>query len=251
MDATSGGDNTGILLSGQCIADTYIDKFEIAKGGYGINIVASNARFSHCNGNIHITEPIMDLTNWAGILITNVIGGTAPFVEISGGYIAAQGGYAIDIEGSIGVQVQGMTLRSPGVAAVKIGGASSLNAIIGNKIDGSVVGLSIVGSSNKFIGNTINAAQATPAVAHIGMGSGAVNNLISQNQFTGYATTGILIVPGANNNIVMPNQFDSTITTPINNTGTGNLTTGASATGSTCTVTAIAQGVITAATCTP
>ena len=250
VDASSGGNNTGILLSGQCIADTYIRDFEIAKGGYGINIAASSARFNHCNGNIHITNPVMDLTSWAGILITNVIGGTAPFVGIEGGYIAAQGGYAVDIEGSIGVSVQGMTLRSPGQAAVKINGASSLNSIIGNKIDSSVVGVQITGgTSNKVIGNTFYSPSSTPSSAHIGLGAGSLNNLVSQNQLAGYASFGLSIVAGANNNIALPNQIASTITTPIADAGTGNLTTGASVSGTGCTVTAIVQGVITAATC--
>jgi hypothetical protein len=171
-------------------------------------------------------------------------------VGIVGGYIAATGGYAIDIENSIGVTVQGMTLRSPGPAAVKINGSSSLNTIIGNKIDSSIVGVQISGgSSNKVVGNTFYSPSSTPASAHIGLGAGALNNLVSQNQLTGYASFGLSIVAGANNNIAMPNQISSTVTTAIADTGAGNLTAGVSASGTGCTITAIVQGVITAATC--
>ncbi len=162
VDAAHG--NNGILLQGQCIADTFIDDFEIAHGDVGININALSARFSHCDGDVHITNPVMDLTGVAGIKVNNVTDGMAPFVGISGGYIAAQGGFAIDIESSRGVFVQNMTLRSPGEAAVKINGPSSRNTIIGNKIDQSIVGVSVVGGSlNSVIGNTINAPPTVPA----------------------------------------------------------------------------------------
>ncbi len=146
-----------------------------------------------------------------------------------------------------------MSIRSPSGTAIKVnGGNAAANTFIGMKIDVSLVGISVIGSSfNKFIANTFNAPASAPATTHISLGAGSTKNLFSQNQILGVTTTGILIAATANNNTVYPNRIDLVSGTPISDSGTGNLTAGITASGSACAITAMIDGIVTAATCTP
>jgi parallel beta-helix repeat protein len=248
----NGTKQTGLLVSGDCIADTFVDDFETAGTDYGIVVTstaATNGTPNYCNGDVHITNPIIDLSTVAGIQVNNVIGGNYPFVGITGGSvnIAASNGIAIDIENSRGVTAVGMSLRSTAGTAILLNGGSALvNTIMGNKIDDSLIGISLVGAPyNSIIGNIID---SNPASALVSLATGATNNLISQNLLIGSATNSILLASGANNNIAYPNNI---VGAPISDSGTGNLTAGAAASGSACAITQIIQGIVTAATCTP
>ncbi len=252
-----GGTQIGVLLAGDCIADTYIDDMEMAAGDYGIMVTSTSSTsdsFNQCTANVHITNPIMDLTHAAGIQVNNVAGGGEPFVGITGAFLNATSGYGLDIENSKGVQLFNSSLKSVGSTAIRINGALSTgNTISGNKINISGDGVSMTAAPyNKVVDNVFTATSQFPASNHIILNSGSSFELIANNQLLGYSTYGINIASGADSSIIYPNVIETAnITTPINDAGSGNLTAGASVSGSACAVTAILKGIITAATCTP
>ncbi len=254
---TGGGTQIGVLLAGDCIADTYIDDFEIANGDYGIVVTSTSSTsdsFNQCTANVHITNPIMDLTRAAGIQVNNVAGGGEPFVGIEGAFLNAVSGYGLDIENSKGVQLFNSSLKSVGGTAVRINGALSTgNTISGNKINISGDGVSMTSAPyNKVVDNVFTATSQFPASNHIILFSGSSFELIANNQLLGYSTFGINIGSGSDSSIIYPNVIQTAnIGTPINDAGAGNLTAGITASGSACAVTAMINGIVTAATCTP
>lgn len=255
--ASNGGHQTGLVIAGGCIADTFVDDFETNATDHGISITSTaytNDVFNYCNDDVHITNAVIDQAQITGIQVNNVIGGAATGINISGAFISSNstGAIALDIEQSRGVQFQNGMVYSRNGTGVKInGGNSAANLIANSKFDLTETGIALIGAPfNRILGNFFNATASEPANVHISLTGAATNNLISQNQLIGTATKGIDIGAGANNNIVYPNAI-LVSGTAMSDAGTGNLTGGASASGGSCTITAIVQGIITAATCTP
>jgi parallel beta-helix repeat protein len=196
----------------------------------------------------------MDLTHGAGIQVNNLAGGGMPFVGISGAFLNAVSGYGLDVQNSRGVQLINSSLKATGTTAVNINGALSTgNTIEGNKFNVSGNGVSITAAPfNKIVNNTFTATSQFPASNHILLGSGSNFEVITGNLFLGYSTYGIDIQAGSNDSIAWPNVIDAAnIGTPIFDNGSRNLTAGVSVSGSTCTITAILNGIVTAATCAP
>ncbi len=257
LDGTSGTNLTGVNVSGDCIADTFMDDVETAGGAYGIRVTSTAANtetYNYCQGDVRITTPVIDNSSTVGIQVNDVWGGGTAHVGIVAGFVGALTGNAIDIENSQNISVMGMQLRAIAGTAVLLNGTHALfNSVIGNTIQISPIGVSLVNSSvNQILSNMFWSTSLNPATTHISIGGSTAGNIVSQNVLEGYATTGILLGASAAGNTAWPNIIDTThIGTAVTDNGSGNLTAGITASGTACTITAMIQGVITAATCTP
>lgn len=217
----------GTYMHGHYVGDVDWDYPQTAGAAYGIEIISSSQTYNGntANQNIHIMEPVLDGNTTAGIYISGLNGTGYEFVEIRGGYMAAQGNpKLLDIENSTNVHAQGIQFHGSagtGATGVYINGSNSTNnTILNNTFENVPTSVNINGGSSNIITN--NVIQNTSDIAAGTMITVAGDsNMVANNTLSGYATTGISAT--GNSNVIGPNIIQSAhITTAQSNSGTGN-----------------------------
>jgi lysophospholipase L1-like esterase len=227
---------TGIIgLSAHGIlADLFVDDFETAVVGTGVNIAAVGCSGPACAEDIHLNHLVLDVNAVAGVTvsgITNGGSGNRPSALIHDAYINTNGsgGIGVDIESSAGVAVTDSVIQSTGAGGigVKIAGGSA-NTVSGTKFDQTPFGLSITSTNNVLTNNVFEGSAASPSTTHIALGANANINMVTGNQLGGTATNGITLTSTSLGNVVYPNIIDPTAITNsvVSNGGKGNVVNG-------------------------
>ncbi len=262
--ASNGGSTgaTGLLVSGACIADLFVQSFETSSVDIGVHIVTtlSSASTSSCNSDLHLQQLILDTTNVVGVLIENVNGGVSPHISITDSHLnsSVNGAFGVKVVSSYGVAVTNsqFIVRGTGSAGLYLDDArgfiGTANIFQNNT---TAIWLHNADFINTFTGNVIQGTASVPTLVGINFDGNSQANSFVDNVIFGDAPdaigTGILLAVGANNNVAWPNLLSTAqITTPVTDGSTGSITSGfTGSSGTACTIQKIVNGYIVSATC--
>jgi hypothetical protein len=220
---TGGGSNhiTGLYLGPGNVGDVYVNTFEPGIVDYGIQIHPTTCTNTACNENIRINRLIADQNLVAGLYINNLtaVGSfIRPSVTVTDIYVDSNvdNGIGIDLNnGTQGVIVNGGTLSALSTANGTIGVSvvdSNQNNISNVIFYGWKTAMELHGSGgathNTINGNLFNSKTGQASTTYINMGSNADVNILTNNEFAGFYTTGIAFASDALANIAFPNMWD-------------------------------------------
>jgi hypothetical protein len=233
-NSCSTGTAYGVYLNGNGISDLMITSLQTGGYGYGFYVNDTSTSAGIASFNIHCNECIIDGSHVAGYSIHNLGGGggQTPAMEISGGEVSLgpSASYGIDIEGSVGVTVHGVQITN---YSSNPGPFVYVNGSIGNVINDNYCYIGNTNSncitlnnssSNTVSGNqTLQAFPATTTNTRFVLTAGSTYNNLSANSCQGYGTSCLTFDATSNNNVAIGIVADSHITTPVSDSGSGNL----------------------------
>jgi hypothetical protein len=226
----------GASVHGTQVNDLNFYGFTVAGAAYGMTVNYTGSGASDSCADIHVNFPTFDAITVSAFKITGL---TAPcigsFIALGGyatGYVSGVPGQKIvDVEGSAGVQFQGIEIF--GGAGSQIGvyanGATNLS-LIGLKCQAlyGVVGGGFGGtgtciqlnnttgstvSGNTFSGNDNGTLPGTKLTAGLVLTSNSTGNSITGNVVNGYAATGYSFDGTSLANDVVANSCGANVTT--------------------------------------
>jgi hypothetical protein len=224
-DSNMASSSTGISLTGTNISDVMSDDFETSNYvGTGINITPSGTT-NFTAGDVHFTHAVLDQCRVNCILVDNVIASTYGAVELNGWFNEGVGGSgcAVQLTNSVGVtvtasQIYGITdavcIRNSTVSLTgntlytKVTGGTGYGILLNSATSGSITGNTITGNGATALIGLVDSSYYAIAGNSL-LGSASVG--ISFDSSSNYNTAGNL-------NTINP----ASITTPINDSGTGN-----------------------------
>ncbi len=262
--SNGGGANaTGMMVKGACIADLFVYGFETAAIDYGVwveSTLGAGITYSNCNGDIHLAQQIHDRIGIAGITVKNVQSHGVPSVIVTNSYFqsSASGAFGVSAIGSEGVSVTSSQFQLIGDSSVCFNATTTSYSIVsGNQFQYCRLGVLLdQGYLSSVTGNLFSGtapATMSAGIKTTGVGGYHVftGNIMAGNAADAIAV-GVLLATGTASVIAWPNSYGpGTVTTPATDADGSSAIGGVTATGTSCAITKIQFGVITAATCTP
>jgi Periplasmic copper-binding protein (NosD) len=230
---SASGTTYGFYATGGHIWDIHVTHFETAQMSYGIYLNSTSSPTFE-NTDVFFDNCVLDSCTTSAVYITGMTTTGSSAVLFSNCYFNATGSSpTVDIESSNGISVQGCMIGTVfGVQAqvyVNGGGSNTISGNVFMPVQASAKAIVLNSTSyNAVNDNTIRGDSATSTYG-IQLTS-ASDNIITGNALTGSLAVGLSFDSSSNNNIAYPNVLNSgSITTPISDSGSGNVTSGAGA----------------------